>query len=773
MSGENENEFSILLTNLRKTRSKQRKWGMDWTQEGVAKRLGVSRATYNYWENGKADPSRDDLKNIVSDFGLDDKEAAALFLAAEQAPPIRDTLPIQSNPDIPGPEEHTDALYTASEQEPPKIRHLPPRNPFFTGRETYLKQLRDFLQKNGTVALTQPVSISGLGGIGKTQLALAYAYDCYPNVYSTVLWVNAADPTTLQAGYDSIAERLELPELNGLKPYQRVQAVKQWLEEHTNWLLILDNADDLQLARSFFPECDHRRILLTTRSQYAGKIGARRLEIDKMEQEEGLIFLLRRSGVLAVDANPDTVAVDIREPAHQLVELLDGHPLSLDQAGAYIEETGESFPEYINLYQNQRRLFLGKYGALEGEPSEQPEYSQHPETVVVTFELCFEKAHERHPLATDILRFCAFLQPDAIPAELFQHDDNFKIDRDTFNSGIAALQRYSLIKRNAEEQTFSIHRLVQDVLIDAMSHDLQEKWRERVVRALYLAFPKVELEIKTWRQCERLVSHVLVCATWSETRSEGELTPIVAVATRLFHMAGFYLANCGRDSEAEPLLVQVLATYEQHIEAEHPNTAYALMHLALCYSGQCKYDQAEPLYQRALAIQEKRLGDEHYETTQILCQLAFCYSAHGKDEQAEPLLKRMLSLEEKQLGAEHPNIIETLYGLAMVCQNQGKNKEAELLYQRAFSIWEKHLGLEIKHPNIITPLVTWAILLHRQGRHEQADELFQRFLNFQEQLLWATHPAVRAVKRKYAEFLRSIDRVAEAAALEVDDEPPG
>src|SRR5258706_8622871 len=228
------------------------------------KLLSISLRTYQGWENGERMPSNQWLYRIASFFHLTEAEA--------------------------------DELYRTAAQVAPKIQNLPfPRNPFFTGRETYLQMLDQRIKENGGVALTQPISISGLGGIGKTQLALEYAHRCYPSVYRTILWVNAADKATLEAGYLSLADLLQLPEKNEREVDRIVRAVKTWLERHTNWLLILDSADDLQLIRSYLPTKPRGHMLLTTRSQIVGNIAAR-IEVEAMESEEGLLFLLKRSG---------------------------------------------------------------------------------------------------------------------------------------------------------------------------------------------------------------------------------------------------------------------------------------------------------------------------------------------------------------------------------------------------------------------------------------------------------------------------------------------
>ena len=748
MSEEYEKEFCVLLKSFREKRLERRRWGMKWNQGAVAKRIGVSRVTYNQWENGIAYPTRYHLRKIVSSFYLDEQEEAALYRAASQVPPQIHNLPFD-------------------------------QNPLFTGREAHLEQLSQLLKENDSVAITQPVSISGLGGIGKTQLALEYAHRCYQKeLYRTVLWVNAADEL-LQASYAKLAEKLDLPEKKEQELAKCVQAVKDWLEEHTHWLLIMDNADNVQLAHSFFPLVDkakphHGRILLTTRSQIIGRI-ASKINIDKMEPAEGLLFLLRRSKKLEEDAASDTVYADVSEPARQLVELLDGHPLALDQAGAYIEDDlFVSFSDYINLYRAKRSKVLRERGSLDDEND--GKYGEHPASVVATFELCFEMARKRQPLTDDILRFCAFLHPDAIPVELFQHDDGFKLDADAFDNGIRTLRRYSLLNINSDEKTCSIHRLVQAVLSEDMPSDIRKQWRDRVARALGAAFPDAQ-DFKNWRLCERLVSHTLECATWTKE----ELTPTVKIAA-LFQEAGIYLSTRRTQSSvAETLQSRVLSIYKEHFGIEHQFTAVALINLANTYTDQGKYEQAEQYYQLTIPIWEQGLNTQ-LELAMSLSNLAILYTTQGKYEQAEPLLVRVLSIREQQLEAGHPDIASAQINLANVYFSQYKIDQAAHLYQQAIPIREKLFGAE--HPMLALDLWRLAAILHSfarfeelggrydqaEARYEQAGALYQRSIGILEQLE-ATPPFIQTIQELYADLLHDQGFYAEAAALEANDGP--
>lgn len=675
-----ENSFENKLRELRARKH--------WTQDDAAKHLGVSLHTYSNWETGKRIPSPKRRTQIAELFRLKQEEADALYRAAGQVPQIIDNLPFRPNP-------------------------------FFTGREAELEQIRTQLQDTGTAAITQPVSISGLGGIGKTELALEYAHRSYRDVYRTVLWVNAADEGKLQASYDSIAQLLKLPDCNIQGPEQRIQAVKDWLREHMSWLLIMDNADDLSLANSFLPSQPLGHVLFTTRSQLVSDSDiAAQITVEEMTPERGLDFLLRRSGRMQDEDNLDA--------ARQVVELLGGLPLALDQAGAYIAGTDLSFADYLKRYSEQRQCLLSKRRLTENTSLKQ---TRHPEPVTVTFELIFQELHEQYPLAGEILNFCAFFHPDGIPEELFQYDNIFKPNTVEFDEAFTILRRYSLLKRNMHEQTFSIHRLVQAVIIDTLSPELRAQGRERVLRTLNAAFPSVELrglvvvltdeEIQQRKQCDRLYEHVLAYATWSEH----ELIPTPEEAA-LFHKAGDFLLDRG------------------------PYTI----------------PQAEILYQRALSIREQCLGAEHPDTKLSFRWLQTTYSLQNKYEQLLLLEHRALADKEQQLGAEHPDVAISLNNAAVLSIKLRKYEQAEVLLLRALTIQEQQLG--IKHFDTEWCLSNLTRLYRHYGSFEQKVAFFRRVLAIQEQQLGITHPDTQATRKIFAAGLRKVGRDAEADAIE-------
>jgi hypothetical protein len=297
-----------------------------------------------------------------------------------------------------------DTKQMGAKKEPLRIWKVPyRRNPFFTGREDVLTILHDQLYREGAAALTQPQAISGLGGIGKTQTTIEYAYR-YQDDYRVALWVKADTQEALASDSMTITNLLNLPEKDVSDQIRVVSAVGRWLEQNTHWLLILDNVESLDLVYDFLPKANTGHILLTTRAQAVGTI-ANSIELKKMERIESSL-LLRRSKVLALNTLLNQAKEVDRSQAEAIITELDGLPLALDQVGAYIEETRCSRSDYLALYRTRRRELLQRRGRF---------IIDHPDSVASTLSLSIQKVEQINAAATDLLRLCAHLDPDAIP----------------------------------------------------------------------------------------------------------------------------------------------------------------------------------------------------------------------------------------------------------------------------------------------------------------------------------------------------------------------
>lgn len=436
------------------------------------------------------------------------------------------------------------------------------RNPFFTGREDVLIHLHEHLTANNTTALTQSQAIHGLGGIGKTQVAIEYAYR-YRDEYTYVLWLNAQSAESLLTEYVTLADLLHLPQPEKDEHYQSrlIAFIYQWFLQQDHWLLILDNADDLQAIHPFIPTGGKGHLIITTREYATGSLA--NLPIEKMSQEEGISFFLRRAKMLLPNASLATVSQQDRSQAEAIVKALDGLPLALDQAGAYLEETPScSLSAYLERYHHQQRTFLDRRGRTSSHLS-----------VKATFLLCFTQVIEQSERGANLLRCLAFLDPEDIPTAMLQkgagelgpHLETITKDKALLDEAIGTLLRYSLVRYHPEKQACSIHRLVQAVLKEEMSPKERHQWKKRVVQAINQAFPASD--VTTWQQCQRYLPHAQVCATWIE--EEHLWFP---EAGNLLYRIANYLYDRAFYPEAFPLCERALAIWEEVLGPKHPDT---------------------------------------------------------------------------------------------------------------------------------------------------------------------------------------------------------
>ncbi len=606
------------------------------------------------------------------------------------------------------------------------------RNAYFTGREDTLLSLHEALIANRTVALAQPQAISGLGGIGKTQTAVEYGYR-YQDEYKAVLCVRAGSLQRFISDIVRIAHLLDLPEKNEQEQQRTVDAVKRWLQMTADWLLILDNVDDFTLVHDLLPLAERGHIIITTRSQ-ATRPYAQLLELNKLEEEEGALFLLHRSGTFPLDALLDRASANDRASTQAISRVVVGFPLALDQAGAYIEETGCSISEYLDIYLTHRKELLQRRGT---HPFD------HPESVVTTFTLSFERIKERMPAAIELLSLCVFLDPDAIPEEIMTKGapdlgallapvtaDPFKL-----KELMEVLRQYSLIRRNPISKTIAIHRLIQDVLKDGMDEETRRLWSERAVLAVNRTFPEVEIE--TWNDCQRCLPHALLC----EQLMQQEKMAFSETA-ELLCKTGWYLEERGGQYvEAERLLTRALAIYQQTRGPEHPQTAACLHHLGVLYQKQGKHAQAEQFCQQALAIVEKVLDPGHRDIVCYLNDLAWLYNAQEKQDKAEQLLLRVLAIYEQNKETKHYyRVASSMNNLGYLYYTQGKYDLAEPHYLQALAISEPFS--ELMQETLASIVNNLGVLYLVQGKYAQAEPFMDRALAIREQILGPNHPEV-------------------------------
>ncbi|HET8846169.1 MAG TPA: tetratricopeptide repeat protein, partial [Ktedonobacteraceae bacterium] len=614
---------------------------LGWSQQELAERVGTTAVNVSRWENGSTFPFPYFRQRLTEIFGKTPAELGLL-------PPPQQFL---------------------------KIRNLPgARNPFFTGREQLLTSLHEQLSTARLDASAQPLALYGLGGIGKTQVASEYIYR-YGDEYTSVFWVSAANRESLVADFLLLAELLCLPEKKEQDHQRGINAVKRWLATNDDWLLIMDNADDLPLAQEFLPANHHGYILFTTRSQATGAI-ATGIEVKKLNAYEGIQLLLRRAKLPEGDASLDQVSAADRAIAERIVQDMDGLPLALMQAGAYIEETGCSLKSYLHLYSTHHKELLARRSEL---------LLDYSETVATTWLLSFQQIEQISPPAIDILRFCAFLAPDNIPEELIlcglaekgDHPRTEALNPFQFNEALETLRKYSLLRRDGNTPLLSVHRLVQTVLQQNMDLETRQAWAAQTLKAINAVFSGDEYSSAANQRS--YLPHIQVADILIK-----QYHLFLPEAAHLLFRAGASLYFHGFYYQSRAFHQQALSIREE-LASDPPAIAESLNALALLFRVQNDCAKAEAFHNRALAIRQTALGMEHPDTAESLNNLGVLYRIQQKYEQAQSLLQQAFSIREKALGPGHFRTLVTLINLAKLYLEQQEYEQAGQLLQRTLA----------------------------------------------------------------------------------------
>ncbi len=737
---------------------------LNWSQERLAEAVGTTARSINRWEQGRVIPHPHYRTLLCNVFKV---PVDTLF--GNSAEVLAQSI----------------------------IWNVPARrNPLFTGREEVLDALANALHSENTVALTQAQAISGLGGIGKTQTAIEYAYRNRED-YQAVLWVRAETREILLTDLMALAELLNLPERREHDQQLVVEAVKRWLCNHDGWLLILDNVEDVTLVTDVLPlECKGHT-LLTTRSQATGQV-AQRIDVVPMEPDEGTLLLLRRAKLVAPDALLADVSEQLRHEARSLAQLLGGLPLALDQAAAYIEETGCSVADYLDRYEIRPTALLNRRGNVA---------SEHSSSVLATFSLSLQQIEQAHPAVADLLRLCAFLQPDAIPEELFLLATleqapglpSVVIDPVQFDEALATLRRYSLLKRDPHNKTLTIHRLVQVAVHANLPLEMHRIWAERALVLANVLFP--DITHRSNRQISpTLMSQVYWCVDlitrWNISTQE---------ATQLLLKLVAYLQWKGELQSAERLLTQAEALSVQRgmIEIAEAIPLWNLQAHQACEQG--RYREAEECGRRSLRWSIRIFGPTHALVAVSSESLVEALFSLGKYDEAEVLTEQALHIKTVLWGEEDARIVETLNNLSNIYYRlEQYEKSAQLLHQavevakktpdfdilmlaliygslgfvyrdmerytEAIAFLEEALSLReglglSNHPYQALTLNDLSGCFFRRGNYVEAERVLWQALTIQRQNLQPEHEAIAITINNLAKNLAAQDKDTEAEGL--------
>jgi tetratricopeptide (TPR) repeat protein len=641
------------------------------------------------------------------------------------------------------------------------------------GRERELAGLEASLSGAAAVALTQPQAIHGLGGVGKTRLAVEYAWRSGAR-YRAAFFVGAKDPSTLHRNLARLAEPgllgLNLPA--GTGEDEVVRRVLGWLRENPSWLMILDNVDgpEAQAALQDFLPLSQGHVLVTTRLP-TWPAGVVTRPVETLERPDAIALLLERS--VGRRQRPDDIAL-----ADQLAQELGDLPLALELAAAYLDVQGPSFEQYLAAFKRDRAQVLAWFepGATTYQTSVAQAWNQ-------------TLAHLSFP-AQALLRLLAHLAPEPVAQDLVEAGtqtlrqalatlaSEFRAVG-LFDAGAKALQQavalfgeqrsaetseprpdprqaltelrsYSLIKRSGA--MFTVHRLVQETVRSRIPVESSGEWVQLVVRWLDLYAPNENPDdVRTWPIWEPLLPHVVRVIELAEEHA------VAPSAWILMNQLGALLYGKGLFRDAELRHQRALAISEQAFGIVHSSTCISLNNLALILRLSGRIREAADYQKRALEVAEIVFGARHPHVAACLNNLARVLDDTGQLEEAEQLQRRALQIDTDWFGCRDLTVARDLNNLALVLQATGRAGEAEKLMRRALDVRESSLGPD--HPDVATVLGSLARLLQVKQWFEEAESLQRRAIAILTASLGPDHPRTRKASKDLSRL--ETERVAQ------------
>ena len=531
------------------------------------------------------------------------------------------------------------------------------KNPFFMGRSMELKTLEKALSSQD-IAVIQ--TISGLGGIGKTQLALEFCYQ-KKEEYDVIYWINAENVSSIFGSYEELASILKLPIKDKQDNSIALETIKQWMQTNSNWLIVFDNLTNEEILRSFLPNVFEGKVIVTTRKSNISSLISP-INLDKFTRDESIQFILDRIQKL------DDFAGD----AKILAETLDDLPLALEQACAYIIKTGISIIDYLKRFEKYKNIII-----KEGKPID------YDYTIATTWEISFVELKKRNPMALEFINICSFLSPDKIELSLFiNSSDNIsdsivnKISSELeLDKILGLLREFSLIR--SHEDSISIHRLVQLVIKNKL--DIEQK-KSFIEMALTLV-------LDNWNSIknkESQIAHALIVIQYAQ-----ECNCCMEKVTKIINLLGKLLISLGQFHKAKGLLFRALDIDMSLYNQNHFYVGRDYNSIGVLYTSMGEYQEAEKYFQKSVDI------DQFNGTNRIdlLINLASLKYRQGLLQEAAQLYRNVMRKIEKNKDIEKDEILPAIYiNLGSLLNDLGEYEQAKSYLKETISYLESYIS---------------------------------------------------------------------------------
>ncbi|KAJ7853008.1 P-loop containing nucleoside triphosphate hydrolase protein [Mycena leptocephala] len=592
--------------------------------------------------------------------------------------------------------------------------------------------------------------LHGLGGAGKTQITLKFINKS--SHFTDKFFLDGSTAETIETGLKNIALAKNSGNLS--------QDALKWLtNNHEDWLLFYDNADDPKLdLKRFIPQCNHGNIIITTRNPALRGYAGSHFAVSDMEENDAVALLLKSAAQEIVPLNKEIAAKIVKELCYL--------PLAIVQAGAFILQS-EALDSYLDIYMKNRAQLLSE------KPAQS--YDNYAWTVYTTWQMSFDQLS---PPAAAFLQLCSFLHRDGISEDIFSRAAAYKFqmaipsreelkkpleflaqftepagewDTLRFLKVTNEIKAYSLMTFDPKRNSFSIHPLVhgwsQTTITD------EQSYHSIMAAIMGMSIAEIPYDHRQLASLS-LISHINFLRHVKQD-----------VTVDFGSQYGIIYYHAGHYEEAKRLYLGQLSKQKQVLGDDHPHTLWVMEYLALTYEGLGQYKQAEELQVVVLEKQKLVLGDHHPHTLRAMGSLASTYHHLGKFHKAEELEVVVLDEWKQDLGDGHPDTLHVMGNLASTYQVLGKFHMAEELQVVVLEKQKQVLGHD--HPDTLRAMDSLASTYWHLGKFQQAEELEVIVLEKRKQVLGDDHPDTLQAMGNLAATYNHLGEFQQAEELEV------
>lgn len=630
------------------------------------------------------------------------------------------------------------------------------RNPQFVGQQDILRRLNHFSDPSNSM---MRFALCGLGGVGKTQICLAHAHWHWLNYPEhSVFWIQASDTDQLRDSLGLIAAHCRISRLDDTTDIM-LDRLRRWLSDESNghWLMIIDSADNIQtffdpssdeqlgglkstnsipslgLSR-YVPSCLHGKILITTNNKSTAGLLADRenvLEVHPMDKHNANTLLRK---YLTEGDGTKTDIKNHHEPwRHEdLVTLaiqLDYLPLALVQAAAYISTNSLSVTGYLKLITNDQSVLPG---VIETDFHALDESDDLSQAFMSTWRVAFYQIEQQSTLAVDLLSIMAFYEVEHIPKDLFLRSHNSPSQK--CSRALDTLMAFSFITADVQNDTFSMHRLVQLAMRKRLSaRNEEKKWANEALILISQNFPGGEYE--SWPMCATLIPHSLkvLRSELSDLTSARSFAILQSKISQYYLHRGLYLEANSWSRKALDNIILVPGVEQKEVFDIKSKRIIVLLKLDV-------HNEAEDLAKEVWMGRIFTLGAKHEDTLQILATLGWVYQEQGRYEDGEKALRKILKNLDRTLQADHIQILIAKQRLGSILRSLGRYKEAEEYQLATIQGYEKNLGPH--HPDTLKAHWHLAQTYHAWGSYADAERIDMKTWSLQKRddILGPNHP---------------------------------